>query len=101
MSPPGADAAVGGDHDRGFEVALGDDLEQRGGGFGGEWKVNRYGLPAASFGVREDGVMPKKIDPASWSGPTFLLECVEGSVRFAEQSSGVACRQTPCRLVDR
>jgi len=30
---PGADAAVGRDDDRGFQVALGDDLEQRGGGF--------------------------------------------------------------------
>jgi hypothetical protein len=26
--------------------------------------VNRYGFSAASFRVREDGVRPKKIDPA-------------------------------------
>ena len=36
---PGADGPVGGDDDRGFQVALGDDLEQRGGGFGGQRQV--------------------------------------------------------------
>lgn len=36
---PGRDAAVGGEHDGGFEVALGDDLEQRGGGLAGQRQV--------------------------------------------------------------
>ena len=42
MSPQEPDAAVGGDHDRGFQVALGDDLEQGGGGFGGQRKVAQF-----------------------------------------------------------
>lgn len=36
---PGGDAEVGGEHGRGLEVALGDDLEQGGGGLGREGQV--------------------------------------------------------------
>ena len=39
---PGADAAVAGEDDRGFQVALGDDLEQGGGGFGGQGQVAEF-----------------------------------------------------------
>ena len=38
---PGSDAPVAGQDDGGFEVALGDDLEQRGGGFGGQGEVGQ------------------------------------------------------------
>lgn len=36
---PGADSAVAGQDDAGLEVALGDDLEDRGGGLGGQGEV--------------------------------------------------------------
>ena len=36
---PGSDAPVAGQDDGGLEVALGDDLEQGGGGFGGQGEV--------------------------------------------------------------
>ena len=39
---PGGDAAVGGEHDRGAEVALVDDLEERGCGFAGEREVAEF-----------------------------------------------------------
>ena len=42
ISPQDADAAVGGEDDRGLQVALGDDLEQRGGGLGGQRQVAQF-----------------------------------------------------------
>jgi len=36
---PCADAAVGGDHDAGFQIALGDNLKQRRGGLGGQRQI--------------------------------------------------------------
>ena len=39
---PGSDASVAGQDDGGFEVALGDDLEQGGGGFGGQGEVAEF-----------------------------------------------------------
>ena len=42
ISPQDADAAVGGQDDGGLQVALGDDLEQGGGGFGGQREVAQF-----------------------------------------------------------
>ena len=42
ISPQAADAPVAGQDDGGFEVALGDDLEQCGGGFGGQGQVAQF-----------------------------------------------------------
>ena len=39
---PAGDAAVGGDHDRCFQVALRDDLKQRRRGFGGQRQVAEF-----------------------------------------------------------
>ena len=42
ISPQDPDAAVAGQDDGGLEVALGDDLEQGGGGFGGQGQVAEF-----------------------------------------------------------
>jgi hypothetical protein len=60
---PGPDAAVAGQDDGGFEVALGDDLEQGGGGFGGQGEVAEFVDDQEAGAVEEaDGGGPASFD---------------------------------------
>ena len=63
ISPQEPDAAVGGQHDAGFGVALGDDLEQGGGGLGGQREVAEFvDHEEGGAGEEAHGVGPAAFD---------------------------------------